>query len=97
MRGRAQLLNLVAAIAFTIGGSLFALGAALAEMGSADPTAPACVYFAGGLFFNTGGYVSVLQVINSPDARVGAGGLGSPSALRGSAPRCCSPARSCSE
>jgi hypothetical protein len=47
-----------------IGGSLFALGAAVAELGSADPTAPACIYFAGGLFFNTGGYVSVLQVIN---------------------------------
>ena len=35
-------------------------------MGSGDPTAPACIYFAGGLFFNTGGYVSVLQVINRP-------------------------------
>ena len=64
MSGRDRLLNLVAAIAFTIGGSLFALGAALAELGTADPTAPACVYFAGGLFFNTGGYASVLQVIN---------------------------------
>ena len=64
--GRPQLLNLASAIAFTIGGSLFALGAALAELGSADLTAPACIYFAGGLFFNTGGYVSVLQVINPP-------------------------------
>jgi hypothetical protein len=66
VRGRDRLLTLVAAVAFTIGGSLFALGAALAELGTADPTAPACVYFAGGLFFNTGGYVSVLQVINPP-------------------------------
>ena len=66
MSDRTPLLNLIAAIAFTIGGSLFALGAALAELGSANPTAPACVYFAGGLFFNTGGYVSVLQVINRP-------------------------------
>ena len=59
-------LNVIAAVAFTIGGSLFALGAALAELGSADPTASACVYFAGGLFFNTGGYATVLQAINSP-------------------------------
>jgi len=64
--GRQRQLNLVAAIAFTIGGSLFALGAAVAELGSADPTAPACIYFAGGLFFNTGGYVTVLQALNPP-------------------------------
>ena len=64
--GRDRLLNLVAAIAFTIGGSLFALGAALAE--SVPPIRPrrACVYFAGGLFFNTGGYASVLQALNPP-------------------------------
>ena len=61
-----RLLNTVAAVAFAIGGSLFALGAALAELGSADPTASACIYFAGGLFFNTGGYATVLQVINPP-------------------------------
>jgi hypothetical protein len=61
-----RLLNTVAAIAFTIGGSLFALGAVVAELGSADPTAAACIYFAGGLFFNTGGYVTVLQVLNLP-------------------------------
>ncbi len=60
-------LNLIAAAAFTVGGSLFALGAAVAELGSADPTAPACIFFAGGLFFTTGGYVSVLQVINPPE------------------------------
>jgi hypothetical protein len=63
---RDRLLNAVAAIAFTIGGSLFALGATLAELGSADPTAPACVYFAGGLFFNAGGYATVLQALNPP-------------------------------
>ena len=63
---RQSLLNSIAAVAFTIGGSLFALGAALAELGSADPTASACIYFAGGLFFNTGGYATVLQAVNSP-------------------------------
>lgn len=62
-----RLLNTVAAVAFAIGGSLFALGAAVAELGSADPTASACIYFAGGLFFNTGGYATVLQAINPPD------------------------------
>ncbi len=67
---RLKLVNLVAAIAFTIGGSLFALGAAVAELGSADPTASACIYFAGGLFFNTGGYATVLLAIN-PQQRDG--------------------------
>ena len=63
---RQALLNTIAAVAFTIGGSLFALGAAVAELGSADPTASACIYFAGGLFFNSGGYATVLQAVNSP-------------------------------
>jgi hypothetical protein len=63
---RQTLLNTIAAVAFTIGGGLFALGAALAQLGSADPTASACIYFAGGLFFNTGGYATVLQAVNSP-------------------------------
>ena len=63
---RQRLLNTVAAVAFTIGGSLFALGAAVAELGSGDPTTSACIYFAGGLFFNTGGYATLLQAINSP-------------------------------
>ena len=67
MSSRQRLLNLVAGIAFAIGGSLFATGAALAELGSADPKAPACIYFAGGLFFNTGGYASVLLAINPPE------------------------------
>lgn len=63
---RQRRLNMVAAAAFTVGGSLFALGAALAQLGSGNPTAPASVFFAGGLFFNTGGYATVLQAINSP-------------------------------
>lgn len=63
---RQRLLNAIAAVAFTIGGSLFALGAAVAQLGSGDPTTSACIYFAGGLFFNTGGYTTLLQAINSP-------------------------------
>ena len=79
-----RLLNTVAAVAFAIGGSLFALGAAVAELGSADPTASACIYFAGGLFFNTGGYATVLQAINPPGGgRAGVGGPGSPSGSNG--------------
>jgi hypothetical protein len=63
----------VAAVAFTIGGSLFALGAAVAQVGSGDATTAASIYFAGGLFFTTGGYASLLGAINAPRS-VGADG-----------------------
>jgi hypothetical protein len=42
------------------------------KFGPGDATECASVYFAGGLFFSTGGYVSLLQVINAP-RREGAG------------------------
>jgi hypothetical protein len=61
-------LNWVAAVAFTVGGSLFAIGAAVAQLGSGDATTAASIYFAGGLFFNTGGYASFLGAINAPRA-----------------------------
>lgn len=64
--GRLRRLNAVAATAFVIGGALFAAGAGVAQLGSGDATTCASIYFAGGLFFNTGGYVSLLQVINAP-------------------------------
>ncbi|GEB57361.1 hypothetical protein [Streptomyces gardneri] len=64
--GRLRRLNAVAATAFVIGGALFAAGAAVAQFGSGDATTCASIYFAGGLFFNTGGYVSLLQVVNAP-------------------------------
>ncbi len=64
--GRLRRLNATAATAFIIGGALFAAGAAVAQIGSGDATTCASIYFAGGLFFNTGGYVSLLQVINAP-------------------------------
>jgi hypothetical protein len=63
---RSSLLNAVAATAFLIGGSLFAIGAALAQAG-VSTTACASVYLVGGVFFSTGGYSSVLQVVNEPD------------------------------
>ncbi|MGW2747338.1 hypothetical protein [Streptomyces sp. NPDC001450] len=72
--GRLRRLNVIAAFAFVVGGALFAAGAAVAQFGSGDATECASIYFVGGLFFNTGGYVSLLQVINSP--RHVAGGEG---------------------
>ncbi|MEE1752776.1 hypothetical protein [Streptomyces sp. SP18CS02] len=71
---RLRRLNAIAAIAFVVGGSLFGAGAADAQFGSGDATECASIYFAGGLFFTTGGYVSLLQVINAP--RHVAGGEG---------------------
>ncbi|MDR6974124.1 hypothetical protein J2X68_000802 [Streptomyces sp. 3330] len=71
---RLRRLNAIAAIAFVIGGALFAAGAAVAQFGSGDATECASIYFVGGVFFTTGGYVSLLQVINAP--RHDAGGEG---------------------
>lgn len=62
---RSALINTVAATAFLIGGSLFALGAALAQAG-VNPTACASIYLVGGAFFSTGGYASVVQVRGEP-------------------------------
>jgi hypothetical protein len=62
---RSALVNAVAATALLIGGSLFALGAALAQAG-VNPTVCATIYLVGGVFFSTGGYASVLQVVNEP-------------------------------
>ncbi|MFG2265731.1 hypothetical protein [Streptomyces sp. NPDC048720] len=64
--GRLRRLNAVAATAFVIGGALFAAGAGVSLSGAGDARECASIYFAGGLFFNTGGYVSLLQVINAP-------------------------------
>ncbi|HWA52859.1 MAG TPA: hypothetical protein VG816_01665 [Solirubrobacterales bacterium] len=62
---RSALVNAVAATAFLIGGSLFALGAGLAQAG-VNPTACATIYLVGGVFFSTGGYASVVQVRGEP-------------------------------
>jgi len=62
---RSALVNAVAATAFLVGGSLFALGAALAQAG-VNPTACATIYLVGGVFFSTGGYASVVQVRAEP-------------------------------
>ena len=58
----------MAAAALAVGGSLFAAGAAVAQVGSGDATTAASIYFAGGtvLHLNTGAYASLLGAINAP-------------------------------
>ena len=62
---RLRRVNTVAATSFVLGGSLFAIGAAMAQAG-ADTRAYCSFYLAGGVFFSAGGYASLLQAINSP-------------------------------
>jgi hypothetical protein len=68
-------LNVIASLAFIAGGLLFALGAAVAQLGSGDPATSSAIYFAGGLCFNTGGYASLLQAINAPRPTAGGDAL----------------------
>ncbi|MDX3533938.1 hypothetical protein PV721_06065 [Streptomyces sp. MB09-01] len=72
---RLRRLNALASGAFVIGGALFALGAAASQFGAGDALESAAIYFVGGLFFNTGGYTSLLQVLNAPRHDPGGGGL----------------------
>jgi hypothetical protein len=65
-RRRLTRINAVAATAFVIGGSLFSLGALLAQAHVGGPRLAAAVFMVGGVFFTTGGYASVLQVANAP-------------------------------
>ncbi len=58
--------NLVAATAFTIGGTLFAVGALMAQLDLGTLWDVDMVYLVGGVFFSLGGYVSVLQATNTP-------------------------------
>ena len=55
---------MVAATAFVIGGSLFCVGALLAQAHIGGQRLAAAVFLAGGVFFTTGGYSSVLLVAN---------------------------------
>jgi hypothetical protein len=61
--------NQVAAGAFLVGGSLFAIGALLAQGDVGGPRLAAVVYLIGGVVFSTGGYASVLLAINAPHRR----------------------------
>ncbi len=62
---RLRLVNAVAATAFVVGGSLFAIGAGLAQSG-ASPSLYLSIYLIGGFFFSSGGYASLVQVVNEP-------------------------------
>ncbi|WP_030319951.1 hypothetical protein [Streptomyces flavochromogenes] len=72
---RLRRLNSVASGAFFLGGTLFALGAGVAQFGSGDPVESASIYLAGGVFFSIGGYTSLLQVLNAPRHSPGGGPL----------------------
>lgn len=56
--------NLVAAISFFLGGSLFAVGAFLAELGTTSLVTVNVTYLVGGFFFSLGGYALILLVVN---------------------------------
>jgi len=60
-------LNLVAAVAFFFGGSLFALGAAFAQLEVGSLRTVNVTYLVGGCFFSLGGYTSVLLAVNGSD------------------------------
>lgn len=64
-------INLVAACAFVIGGSLFALGAYLAQQDVALVTVNT-TYLVGGFFFSLGAYASILLVVNAAQPAPGA-------------------------
>ena len=57
--------NLVAAVAFFFGGSLFALGALFAQLDVATLSTVNVTYLVGGFFFTLGGYVSILFASNT--------------------------------
>ncbi|MGF9759171.1 hypothetical protein AAII07_28620 [Microvirga sp. 0TCS3.31] len=61
---RLTTLNSVAAVAFTLGGSLFAVGAVLAQLGEVALLTVNITYLVGGFFFSLGGYASVLLAVN---------------------------------
>src|SRR4051794_29278027 len=58
-------INRVAAVAFILGGSLFALGAAFAQVGVGTLATVNITYLVGGFFFSLGGYASILLVVNA--------------------------------
>ena len=62
---RLRAINAVSATAFVLGGSLFALGAALAQGDVGGPRLAASVFLVGGFFFTTGAYAGLLLVANS--------------------------------
>ena len=61
---RLALLNIVASVAFFVGGSLFALGAYFAQRDIGSLTTVNVTYLVGGFFFSLGGYTSVVIASN---------------------------------
>jgi hypothetical protein len=57
---RLRRVNLVAAVSFFLGGSLFALGALFAQFGVGSNVTVNTTYLIGGCFFSLGGYASIL-------------------------------------
>ncbi len=70
--------NIVAAVSFVLGGTFFAVGPLLAEVGSSSVHRIDVVYLVGGVFFSLGGLVSVLQALNSPTEIDDLGALSAP-------------------
>ena len=58
-------LNVVTAVAFILGGGLFALGAAFAQLEVGTLVTVNTTYLVGGIFFSLGGYLSMLIAVNS--------------------------------
>jgi hypothetical protein len=63
---RLDRINRVAAVSFVLGGSLFSIGALMAQLGSGSARTVDVTYLVGGFFFSLGGYASVLQAVNAP-------------------------------
>jgi hypothetical protein len=61
---RLEVTTAIAATAFVVGGSLFCVGALLAQVHVGGPRLAGVVFLAGGVFFTTGGYTSVLLAAN---------------------------------
>lgn len=61
---RLSRVNLLAAVGFILGGSLFALGAAFAQLDIGTLTTVNITYLVGGVFFSLGGYVSIVLIVN---------------------------------
>jgi hypothetical protein len=57
---RLSRLNVAAGCAFALGGGLFALGAALAQLGTTSLTTVNVTYLVGGFFFSLGGYLTIV-------------------------------------
>ena len=82
---RLRRINAIAATSFILGGSLFAIGAGFAQGDIGGPLLPASVFLVGGVFFCSGGYASLLQVVNGP-REVAAGDFVMPDGWRWWAP-----------